>query len=455
MHIHILGISGTFMSALALLARAAGYTVTGSDANCYPPISDLLEAQGIRWTEGYDDSTQALKADCVIVGNAIKRGMPVMEEVLNARKPYISGPQWLAENILPRYQVMAIAGTHGKTTTTSMLAHILHHAGLQPGFLIGGVAQNFNTSACLGKGNYFVIEADEYDSAFFDKRPKFMHYRPKLAILNNLEFDHADIYENLAAIQQQFHYFLKTIPRNGVILTPRDDAALKEVLAHGYYSHMETLALSGQANWRAELLEESGQAFCIIHEGKRLAEIQWPLIGRFNVENGLAAFAASMHAGVDPLAAAEALALFSPVKRRLEVKSSRHGITVYDDFAHHPTAIEKTVQALKQSGRHQRILAVMEFASYTMRTGVHAQAMGNALHAVDEAFILNPQEFSLADTTKNWNCAYQILPTTDAIIDTVARAVRTGDAVLIMSNRGFDNIHQQLVSRIDARFAAA
>lgn len=436
------------MSALALLAREAGFDVTGSDANCYPPVSDLLSAQGITWTEGYEDATQALSADCVIVGNAIKRGMPVMEAVLEAGIPYISGPQWLAENILAGRRVIAVAGTHGKTTTTSMLTFILHQAGLQPGFLIGGVATDFNTSASLGKGAWFVIEADEYDSAFFDKRPKFMHYRPQIAILNNLEFDHADIYADLAAIQQQFHYFLKTIPGSGLVLKPRDDAALNEVLARGQFSRMEELTLNGDAAWRAELLDEKGQSFRVWHEGVCVAEVNWSLIGAFNVENGLAALAASVAAGVKPEVAAAALGQFSPVKRRLEVKSDRHGIVVYDDFAHHPTAISKTIQALKQSGRHQRILVVLEFASYTMRSGIHGDLMSHALDGVDAAWVLNPSQFSLESITKNWAFPYQILPATSAIVDAVAETVQAGDAVLVMSNRGFDNIHQQITERI-------
>ena len=454
MHLHILGLSGTFMSALALLARDAGFEVTGSDANCYPPVSDLLAAKGIAWTEGYEDSTQALKADCVIVGNAIKRGMPVMEAVLNAGKPYISGPQWLAENILPRYRVIAIAGTHGKTTTTSMLAFILHKAGLNPGFLIGGVASDFKTSANLGSGEWFVIEADEYDSAFFDKRPKFMHYRPEIAILNNLEFDHADIYANLAAIQQQFHYYLKTIPSNGLVMKPRDDAALNQVLTMGQYSPVEELALSGDATWRAELLAESGSSFRVWHQGKAVAEVNWSLIGNFNVENGLAALAASVHAGVKPEVAALALAEFTPVKRRLEVKSNRHDITIYDDFAHHPTAIAKTISALKQSNRHSRVLVVLEFASFTMRSGVHAQEMTQALAPADAVYVLNPAEFALAEVAKNWTCPYQILADSKAIVAAVVREAKAGDAVLVMSNRGFDNIHQQLIAAIDAQHEA-
>ncbi len=452
MHLHILGLSGTFMSALALLAREMGFHVTGSDANCYPPVSDLLTAKGITWTEGYEDSQQALKADCVIVGNAIKRGMPVIEAVLDAHVAYTSGPQWLAENILPRYRVVAVAGTHGKTTTTSMLAFILDQAGLQPGFLIGGVATDFNTSACLGKGKWFVIEADEYDSAFFDKRPKFMHYRPQVAILNNLEFDHADIYADLPAIQQQFHYLLRTIPPSGLVIKPRDDKALNEVLARGQYSQVEDLALTGGATWRAELLDETGQSFKVWHHNNIVAEVNWSLIGSFNVENGLAAIAASASIGVSPAVAARALEVFTPVKRRLEVKFNRHGVTVYDDFAHHPTAIFKTLHALKQSARHKRIFVVLEFASYTMRTGVHVNEMTNALAATDGAYVLSPREFSIAEIAKTWCCPYQLLSTVEAIVDGVVEKVQPGDAVLVMSNRGFENIHQRLISEIDVKF---
>lgn len=444
MHLHILGISGTFMSALALLAREAGFTVTGSDAHCYPPVSHLLANQGITWTEGYDDDTEVLKADCVLVGNAMKRGMPVIESMLNAHKKYTSGPQWLADNLLPNRRVLAVAGTHGKTTTTSMLAFILHKAGLEPGFLIGGVATDFNTSASLGKSDWFVIEADEYDSAFFDKRPKFMHYRPEVAILNNLEFDHADIYADLPAIQQQFHYFLKTIPSKGLIIKPSDDAALNEVLSRGQFSQVETISLTGNAAWRAQLLDETGRVFCVWHHGLKVAEVHWPLIGAFNVENGLAAIAASHYAGVKPGIAARALEEFTPVKRRLEVKSNQQGIVIYDDFAHHPTAIRKTIQALKQSGRHKRIIVVLEFASFTMRSGVHAQEMQHALDGVDAAFILNPSQFCLDEITHHWTFSYHVLPTTSAIVAAISTQLCAGDGVLVMSNRGFDNIHQQL-----------
>lgn len=452
MHLHILGLSGTFMSALALLARDCGYTVTGSDADCYPPVSDLLAAKGISWTEGYDDATLALQADLVIVGNAIKRGMPVLEAVIEAGKPYTSGPQWLAEHILSKYQVIAVAGTHGKTTTTSMIAWILDQNGMNPGFLIGGVATDFNTSSRLGSGKWFVIEADEYDSAFFDKRPKFMHYRPRIAVLNNLEFDHADIYADLAAIQQQFHYLLRTIPASGVAIKPRDDKALNEVLAQGTYSRIEDLSVGDQATWSAQLLSESGSSFKVLHQGVEVAEINWSLIGRFNIENALSAIAASYNAGVSPKDAASALERFTPVKRRLEVKSNRYGITVYDDFAHHPTAITKTIDALSKSGRHQRIFAVMEFASYTMRTGVHAAEMAHALALVDGAYVLEPQDFNLNESVANWTCPYVICKNNDEIVNSLSAIAQEGDAILVMSNRGFKGIHQQLTDAIDKRF---
>ncbi|KTD41518.1 UDP-N-acetylmuramate:L-alanyl-gamma-D-glutamyl-meso-diaminopimelate ligase [Legionella parisiensis] len=453
MHLHILGISGTFMSALALLARDAGHKVTGSDANCYPPVSDLLAAKGITWVEGYDDTTLALQADLVIVGNAIKRGMPVLEAVIESGTPYTSGPQWLAENILSRYQVIAVSGTHGKTTTTSMVAWILHQAGLNPGFLIGGVSSDFQTSSCLGSGEWFVIEADEYDSAFFDKRPKFMHYRPRIAILNNLEFDHADIYPDLASIQLQFHYLMRTIPASGVAIKPRDDKALNEVIARGQYSRVEELGLDGDAQWTAQLIEENGSAFKVLHHGEEVAEVRWPLIGRFNVENGLAALVASINVGVNPIVAAEALERFTPVKRRLEVRSNKYGITLYDDFAHHPTAIMRTVDALKRSNRHRRIFAVLEFASYTMRTGVHVDEMAHALASVHGAYVLEPNDFDLHETVNNWTCPYRICKNHDEIIREVTEAVQEGDAVLVMSNRGFNGIHQKLINSIDERFS--
>ena len=453
MHIHILGIGGTFMSALAILARELGHQVTGADIDCYPPVSDLLADKAITWVEGYEDSTLALQADLVVIGNAIKRGMPVLEAVLNSGQRYISGPQWIAEEVLSRYRVLAVAGTHGKTTTTSMLAHILQETGLEPGFLIGGVAPNFGTSAHLGKGKWFVIEADEYDSAFFDKRPKMIHYHPEVAILNNLEFDHADIYTDLEAIQLQFHYYLKTIAAKGVVLKPRDDKALNEVVAKGIFCNLEEFSLDAEgAAWRAEIVDAGGSHFCIWQDNTLVAEVKWPLMGRFNVENGLAAIAASCHAGVIISDAAAALESFKPVKRRLEVKFNQHGITVYDDFAHHPTAIAKTVEALKRSGKHQRVLVVLEFASNTMRSGVHVANMPKAFAEVDLAFFLQPANFDLTKCAQNWHCHYEILPDSAMIVARVADAVKPGDAVVIMSNKGFDNIQQTIVDAIGRRF---
>lgn len=450
MHIHVLGIGGTFMSALALLARQAGHTVTGCDTSCYPPVSDLLDQQGVIWEEGYQDSETVKAADMLIVGNAMKRGMPVIESMLNRGQAYTSGPQWLAEHILFQKQVIAVAGTHGKTTTTSMLAFILQQAGLQPGFLIGGVAPNFGTNASLGKGDWFVIEADEYDSAFFDKRPKFMHYRPRIAILNNLEFDHADIYPDLAAIQQQFHYLLRTIPSEGTVIHPRDDAALREVFLKGQYSQHVTIGPDAEANWSARLLDHEGQQFQILLNGEVVAEVSWSLMGSFNIENALAAISASYHAGVSPADAAKAIEGFMPVKRRLEVKSSAFGVTVYDDFAHHPTAIQKTIQALKRSHRHQRIIAVLEFASYTMRSGVHKERIATALEGADEVYILNPENFSITDIFDEHKKP-NVLPTPQSIVDAIAAQAIDGDAILVMSNRGFDNIHNRLADAISVQ----
>jgi UDP-N-acetylmuramate: L-alanyl-gamma-D-glutamyl-meso-diaminopimelate ligase len=443
LHLHILGISGTFMSALALLARDLGHVVTGSDAHCYPPISTLLEAQGIEWSEGYQDSKMALAADCVIVGNAITRGLPVIEAVLDAGKPYISGPQWLAENVLAKRRVIAVAGTHGKTTTTSMITWILHKAGLNPGFLIGGVSANLHTSASLGTGEWFVIEADEYDSAFFDKRPKFIHYRPTVALLNNLEFDHADIYPDLKAIQQQFHYLLKTVPATGLVIAPQEDKALQTVLSHGLYSRCEQWAVAKDAPWSAKLLDESGKAFTVHQAGREVARVEWSLIGSFNVANGLAAILACQEAGIDPKLAAEALASFVPVKRRLEVVSDKQGVTIYDDFAHHPTAIRATLEALKGSKRHARLFVVMEFASYTMRSGVHTEAIPNALALAQGVYILDPGNASIVEGLSSSYPA-SFYKTTQEIIQALKTEVRTGDAVVIMSNRGFNGIHQQL-----------
>ncbi|MDX2345406.1 MAG: UDP-N-acetylmuramate:L-alanyl-gamma-D-glutamyl-meso-diaminopimelate ligase [Legionella sp.] len=446
MHVHVLGIGGTFMSAIALFARKLGFKVTGSDANCYPPISDLLTSEGITWTEGYTDTTDALASDCVIVGNAIMRGMPVIEAILDADMAYISGPQWLAENVLSRYRVLAVAGTHGKTTTSAMLAFVLDEAGLNPSFLIGGVPQQFGCNARLTDSEWFVIEADEYDSAFFDKRPKFMHYHPECAIFNNLEFDHADIYENLAAIQQQVHFFLKTIPSKGELIYPRDDSALKAVLDKGVFSHASNMAASGEAVWRLKLLNKTASHFQILHHNEIVAEIKWNLMGEFNAENAMATFAASMYAGVEPAIAARALEQFMPVKRRLEVRMDAHGIKLYDDFAHHPTAIEKTIKAVKAQDRYKRVLVALECASHSMRMGVHGTRVVDALAAADEVYILSEAQ---SDTwPKNW----LVSDSKEALIDAMGSAAASGDALLVMSNRSLEAVHEGLISALNQRF---
>jgi len=448
MHIHILGIGGTFMSALALLARDLGFIVTGSDENCYPPISYLLEENKITWTHGYVDSSDALRADCVIVGNAIKRGMPVMEDVLNHTKKYTSGPQWLAENVLNARRVIAIAGTHGKTTTTSMLSYILEKAGFDPGFLIGGVARNFDTSSKLGGGEYFVIEADEYDTAFFDKRPKFMHYRPEIAILNNLEFDHADIYPNLAAIKQQFHFLIRTIPSNGLILKPGNDFAINDVIKSGLYSNLENIGLKSDTDWYATIKDNCGSEFDVFYKSQKVAEVNWSVIGDYNVENALMAIAASNKIGISPSISSAALSEFMPVKRRLEVRGVSNGVTVYDDFAHHPTAIRRTIDALNKSKRHARVFAVMEFSSYTMREGFHEDTMAHALDGVTKAYILNPEKFAHQKMTSQWQIPYQVLDRVDDIVLNISQEVKPNDAILVMSNRGFGNIHNKLLEKI-------
>lgn len=454
MHIHLLGIGGTFMSGLALLATEAGFEVSGCDSQCYPPVSDLLRAKGVTWIEGYEVNEAFLKADLVVVGNAMKRGFPIVEALLNMKKPYISGPQWLYEQVLRHKRVLAISGTHGKTTTTCMVASILEAAGLKPGFLIGGVSPQFQTNARLGEGEWFVIEADEYDTAFFDKRPKFIHYHPDIAILNNLEYDHADIYADLGAIEQQFHYYLKTIPAHGVILKPKHDEALNRVLQKGCYSHLEDMHVERygeqhpqekEATWCAKLHDAQGSRFSIWHGRTLLGEVDWPLIGQFNVENALAAIAAVHHVGVDTQVAVKAISTYQPVKRRLELRANIRDISIYDDFAHHPTAIQKTLEALKSSGRHDRIVVALEFASFTMKTGVHASRMEQALSLADSILMLQTQGLDKITGLNHWKTPVIVCATTEQMISTLMQTAQAGDAILIMSNRGFDNLHERLI----------
>jgi UDP-N-acetylmuramate: L-alanyl-gamma-D-glutamyl-meso-diaminopimelate ligase len=445
MHLHILGISGTFMSALAILAKELGYKVTGNDTNCYPPVSTLLAQSDITYIEGYDEVDTALKSDLIVVGNFMRRAMPIVEAVLNADKPYISGPDWVWQEILATRRVIAVAGTHGKTTTTSMIAWILEYAGLNPGFLIGGVASNFNTSARLGSGSWFVIEADEYDTAFFDKRPKFMHYRPEIVVLNNLEFDHADIYADLAAIKLQFTYLLRTVPGKGKVIAPSRDKNLAEVLASADYLDVELTGVGTASQGHFQAIVDAENNFVILQQGIEVAQVKWSLLGHFNVENALASFAASIHAGVTPEVAARALEAFVPVKRRLEVVYDHNGITIYDDFAHHPTAIANTIQALQANKRHERVLAVIELGSYTMRAGVHGDKVLEAAANADAAYLFAyDDKFNVEGIPQN----IHIFRDFSELFAALQANIKLGDAVLVMSNRGFNGIHDKLKAEL-------
>lgn len=427
MHLHILGICGTFMAGIAVLAKQQGHHVTGSDANVYPPMSTQLQQQGIVLHEGYEVSHLKPTPDLIIVGNAMKRGNPAVEYILDQHLPYISGPQWLAENVLRDRWVLAVAGTHGKTTTTSMLAWILEYAHLQPGFLIGGIPQNFGVSARLGALPFFVIEADEYDSAFFDKRSKFVHYQARTVILNNLEFDHADIFPDLAAIQTQFHHLVRTIPSNGLIICPQQDKNLKIVLDKGCWTSVK---YSDQDN----LLEK----------------LSWNLLGQHNLLNAQAAVLAAQHAGVPIELSLEALNKFQNVKRRMEIIWQKNNITVYDDFAHHPTAITTTLKGLRDLiAKTSRIIAIVELGSYTMRTGVHRDTLIPALNNADRVMIARPKEdWGVDYVAKNLSVFADVYNNVEEIIATLLKEIKPDDHVVIMSNTGFDGIHQKLLNKL-------
>ncbi|MBL8303759.1 MAG: UDP-N-acetylmuramate:L-alanyl-gamma-D-glutamyl-meso-diaminopimelate ligase [Ideonella sp.] len=464
MHIHILGICGTFMGGLAALAREAGHRVTGCDAKVYPPMSDQLRELGIDLIEGYGADQLALKPDVFVVGNVVVRGNPLMEAVLDAGVPYTSGPQWLADQVLPGRHVLAVAGTHGKTTTTAMLAWILDGAGQQPGFLVGGVPMNFGVSARLGRTDGaavrpFVIEADEYDTAFFDKRSKFVHYRPRTAILNNLEFDHADIFPDLAAIERQFHHLVRTVPSSGRLVLNARDEALQRVISMGCWSEVQRFGARketpGQLRARGE-----PQAFDVLRGSLKLARVEWGLLGEHNQLNALAAIAAAEHVGVDPEVAAAALARFENVRRRLELRGEAGGVQVYDDFAHHPTAIRTTVNGLRRQldampGARARILAVFEPRTNTMKLGSMKAQLPWALEEADLAFCHSGG--------LGWDAAQALAPlgklavvsdSIDALAEQVLAAARPGDRILCMSNGGFGGIHARLLAALAARPAA-
>ncbi len=452
MRLHILGIGGTFMAGVAILARDLGHTVTGSDAKVYPPMSTQLEAQGIALMEGYEPAhLDAAKPDLVIVGNALSRGNPLVEAVLDRGLPYTSGAQWIGENVLKDRWTIAVAGTHGKTTTSSMVAWILEHAGLNPGFLIGGVPENFGVSARLGNAPFFVIEADEYDTAFFDKRSKFVHYRARTAILNNLEFDHADIFPDLAAIQRQFHHFVRIVPPSGRLIVNAHDPALAEVLAMGCWTPVERF--NDAQGWSARALNADASRFEVLWQGKSQGASNWELVGEHNMHNALAAIAAVRHAGVPVAQALEALAGFHNVKRRLEVRGSINGVTVYDDFAHHPTAIAATLSALRARVGDARIIAVLEPRSNTMKLGVHRATLAPSLSGADRVLLYRPADigWDLGAVVAGLSGRGQVYATVQAIIDAVAAEVRAGDHVLVMSNGGFENIHPRLLAELQRR----
>jgi UDP-N-acetylmuramate: L-alanyl-gamma-D-glutamyl-meso-diaminopimelate ligase len=452
--IHILGIAGTFMGGVAALARELGHEVEGSDQAVYPPMSTQLETLGIALRQGYDPGHISPDCDEVVIGNALSRGNPAVEQVLDDGRRYVSGAQWLAENVLPGRDTVAIAGTHGKTTTTSILTFLLQAAGREPGFLVGGVAEDFGVSARVGKGREFVVEADEYDTAFFDKRSKFVHYRPLVAILNNLEFDHADIFDDVAAIQRQFHHLVRTVPRRGRLVVNGEDARLAEVLAMGCWTPVETFGLDPARaasqhsrqpaepafDWTARLVHEDGSAFMIVHAGRELGELRWPLLGRHNVMNALAALASAHAVGVDVAAILPVLADFRSVKRRMELLGEVGGVTVYDDFAHHPTAIATTLSGLRARVGRARIVVAMEPRSASMRSGAHADALAPSLAGADAVVFLQRPELA-------WDAAKVLaglrgegvaVADADALLEALRARARAGDHVVFMSNGGFD-----------------
>ncbi|HHZ8354606.1 TPA: UDP-N-acetylmuramate:L-alanyl-gamma-D-glutamyl-meso-diaminopimelate ligase [Morganella morganii] len=449
MHIHILGICGTFMGSLAILARAQGHKVTGSDQNVYPPMSDLLTEQGIELITGYDPAQLTPRPDMVVIGNAMKRGNPCVEAVLNQGIPYTSGPQWLHDHVLPERWVLAVAGTHGKTTTAGMLAWILEDCGYQPGFLIGGVPGNFDVSATLGNSPFFVIEADEYDCAFFDKRSKFVHYSPRTLLLNNLEFDHADIFENLAAIEKQFHHLVRVVPGDGKIIAPAQDANLKQVLSMGCWSEEEYTG--DNARWQAEKITNDCGEFDVRYDGEISGRVTWRLVGEHNMQNALMAVAAAHHVGVPVAEACRALGKFINARRRLELRGQVNGISIYDDFAHHPTAILATLQALRSKvGGTARILVVLEPRSNTMKMGISKDDIAPALGRADEVFIFQPADIPWLVSEITERCVQPAYWTgdPDALVNMVAGHAQPGDHILVMSNGSFGGIHDKLLEKL-------
>ncbi len=474
MKIHILGIAGTFMGGVAALARELGHEVEGSDQAVYPPMSTQLEQLGIALKQGYQPQHIAADCDQIVVGNALSRGNAAVEQVLDDGRSYTSGAQWLSENLLPGRDTLAVAGTHGKTTTTTILTYLLQSAGREPGFLIGGVAEDFGVSARIGSGREFVVEADEYDTAFFDKRSKFVHYRPLVAILNNLEYDHADIFPDVAAIQRQFHHLVRTVPRRGRLIVNGEDRHLAEVLAMGCWTPVETFGLdaslapqpaqpqghgdraderaaaSASFNWTARMIEEDGSVFAVVHDGVEVGEVRWPLLGRHNVMNALAALATANAVGVDVAGVLPALAQFRSVKRRMEVIGQAQGVTVYDDFAHHPTAIATTLAGLRAKVGAARIVVAMEPRSNSMRLGAHAQALAPSLDIADAVVFLHRPELAWDATTVVSALRGEGIAVVDAdaLIAVLRERARAGDHVVFMSNGGFDGAPRRFLAAL-------
>lgn len=448
MHIHILGICGTFMGSLAVLAKELGHRVTGSDANVYPPMSTQLQAQGIELTQGYDAAQLTPAPDLVVIGNALSRGNPAVEYVLNQGLPYVSGPQWLADHVLQGRWVLAVAGTHGKTTTSSMLAWVLEHAGMSPGFLIGGVPQNFGISARLGGTPFFVVEADEYDSAFFDKRSKFVHYRPRTAILNNLEFDHADIFPDLAAIERQFHHLVRTIPGDGLIIHPQGEAALQRVIGMGCWTPVQTTGEGGQ--WQARLLHDDGSRFEVRFDGVAQGVVEWELTGQHNVANALVCLAAARHVGVVPELGIAALSAFMNVKRRMEKVAEVRGVTIYDDFAHHPTAIATTLDGLRKRIGGARLIAIVEPRSNSMKLGAHRDGLPESVVQADHVFWYAPANlgWDLAATVASSTVPTTVCDSLEQIIAAVTALAAPGTQIVVMSNGGFGGLHSKLAEAL-------
>ncbi|HTX24660.1 MAG TPA: UDP-N-acetylmuramate:L-alanyl-gamma-D-glutamyl-meso-diaminopimelate ligase [Steroidobacteraceae bacterium] len=459
MHVHILGVCGTFMGGIAALAKSAGHRVTGSDRNVYPPMSLQLSSLGIDVVAGFEAGQLEPVPDVVLVGNVMTRGMPVIEALLDRGIAYASGPEWLAREMLAKRWVLAVAGTHGKTTTTSLLAWILEHAGREPGFLIGGVPENFGVSARLGRSELFVIEADEYDTAFFDKRAKFVHYHPRTAVLNNLEFDHADIYADVSAIQRQFHHLVRTVPGTGRILWNAADARLRETLAMGCWTPLAGFARAGadDARWSARAVPdaEDFSRFVVLDAGRPRGTVEWSLIGAHNVENALAAIAAAEHAGVTVEEAIAALGAFRGIARRMQLRADVQGIRVYDDFAHHPTAIATTLDGLRRRVGSRRIVAVLEPRSNTMRLGVHRDALAPALADADEVWLYAPPDlgWSIDEVVRALAPRARSAAAIGELAANLAKSLLPGDNVLIMSNGGFGGLHGKLVAALEQRFS--